>query len=194
MDIDEELMNQWEPKVQKIASNTFVVGLDREDIAQELRIALIKAAQGFEEDRGVLFHTYLHTAMINTVRTLIAKAQRRVPSESLDSTYVTAESGEVQQSSELLRALADPGEFTEDVEFDELLAESDLSPLERQFIDLRLEGLTMEEITEDLEESAYKIRQAVRLKLQGVLGYGEEETSPRWIDSEKTVDNWPRRV
>jgi len=90
MNIDEELMNQWEPKVQKIASNTFVVGLDREDIAQELRIALIKAAQGFEEDRGVLFHTYLHTAMINTVRTLIAKAQRRVPSESLDSTYVTA--------------------------------------------------------------------------------------------------------
>ena len=194
MDIDEELMNQWEPKVQKIVSNTFVVGLDRDDIAQELRIALVKAAQGFEEDRGVLFHTYLHTAMINTVRTLIAKAQRRVPSESLDSTYITAESGEVQQSSELLRALADPGEFTEDVEFDELLAESDLSPLERQFIDLRLEGLTMEEITEDLEESAYKIRQVVRLKLQGVLVYGEEETSPRWIDSEKTVDNWPRRV
>ena len=103
MDIDEELMNQWEPKVQKIASNTFVVGLDRDDIAQELRIALIKAAQGFEEDRGVLFHTYLHTAMINTVRTLIAKAQRRVPSESLDSTYTTAESGEIHQSSELLR-------------------------------------------------------------------------------------------
>jgi len=103
MDIDEELMNQWEPKVQKIASNTYVVGLDREDIAQELRIALIKAAQGFEEDRGVLFHTYLHTAMINTVRTLIAKAQRRVPSESLDSSYVTAESGEIRQSSELLR-------------------------------------------------------------------------------------------
>ena len=189
MDIDEELMNQWEPKVQKIASNTFVVGLDRDDIAQELRIALIKAAQGFEEDRGVLFHTYLHTAMINTVRTLIAKAQRRVPSESLDSTYVTAESGEIHQSSELLRALADPGEFTEDVEFDELLAESDLSPLERQFIDLRLEGLTMEEITEDLDESAYKIRQVVRLKLQGVLAYGEEETSSRWVDSEKTVDN-----
>jgi len=189
MNIDEELMNQWEPKVQKIASNTFVVGLDREDIAQELRIALIKAAQGFEEDRGVLFHTYLHTAMINTVRTLIAKAQRRVPSESLDSSYITAESGEIRQSSELLRALADPGKFTEDVEFDELLAESDLSPLERQFIDLRLEGLTMEEITEDLDESAYKIRQVVRLKLQGVLAYGEEETSSRWVDSEKTVDN-----
>ena len=106
--------------------------------------------------------------MINTVRTLIAKAQRRVPSESLDSTYITAESGEIQQSSELLRALADPPEFTEDVEFDELLAESNLLPVERQFINLRLEGLTMEEITEDLDESAYKIRQAVRFKLQGL--------------------------
>ena len=78
MKIDGQLMEQWEPKVQKIVSNTYVVGLDREDIAQELRIALIKAARGFEEDRGILFHTYLHTAMINTVRSLIAKAQRQL--------------------------------------------------------------------------------------------------------------------
>ena len=47
---------------------------------------------------------------------------------------------------------------------------------ESQFVALRLEGLTMEEITEDLQESAYKLRQGVREKLQGVL-YGEEETT-----------------
>ena len=46
----------------------------------------------------------------------------------------------------------------------ELIENSHLSPKEEQFILLRLEGLTMEEITEDLDESAYKIRQRLRDK------------------------------
>ena len=39
-----------------------------------------------------------------------------------------------------------------------------MTPKEHLFIQLRLEGLTMEEITEDLDESAYKIRQRLRDK------------------------------
>ena len=176
MIIDEQLMEQWEPKVQKIVSNTYVVGLDRDDIAQELRIALIKAARGFEEDRGILFHTYLHTAMINTVRSLISKAQRQLLTESFDRTYETEAGEALPQTSEIQLALADIDEFTHDVEVEELLVGSNLTPEEAQFVALRLEGLTMEEITEDLQESAYKLRQGVREKLQGVL-YGEAEAS-----------------
>tara|TARA_Y100000310_G_scaffold325235_1_gene388422 strand:- start:391 stop:921 length:531 start_codon:yes stop_codon:yes gene_type:complete len=176
MIIDEQLMEQWEPKVQKIVSNTYVVGLDRDDIAQELRIALIKAARGFEEDRGILFHTYLHTAMINTVRSLISKAQRQLLTESFDRTYETEAGETLPQTSEIQLALADIDEFTHDVEIEELLVGSNLTAEEAQFVALRLEGLTMEEITEDLQESAYKLRQGVREKLQGVL-YGEAEAS-----------------
>ena len=55
--INNDLINQWDPKVQKISSTTFIKGMDRDDIAQELRIAIIKAAQGFKEDKGVIFHT-----------------------------------------------------------------------------------------------------------------------------------------
>lgn len=181
--INDELIEQWEPKVQKIVSNAYVAGLDRDDIAQELRIALIKAAQGFEEDRGVLFHTYLHTAMINTVRTLIAKAQRYPPTESLDATYYTDFEGNLQQPTKISKALVDPDNFTEDVESLGLLTAANLSPIERQFIELRLDGLTMEEITEDLDESAYKIRQIVREKLQEVLDYGKEEKNKGGFDS-----------
>lgn len=177
MIIDDQLMEQWEPKVQKIASNTYVSGLDREDIAQELRIALIKAARGFEEDRGILFHTYLHTAMINTVRSLISKAQRQVLTESLYSSYETEAGESLPQTAEVQLALADTDEFTEDVEIDEVLVGAQLTSEESQFVALRLEGLTMEEITEDLQESAYKLRQGVRDKLQGVLFYGKEETT-----------------
>ena len=62
--INNDLINQWEPKVQKISSTTFIKGMDRDDIAQELRIVLVKAAKKFDEARGVSFHTYLHTAMM----------------------------------------------------------------------------------------------------------------------------------
>ena len=87
MNIDDDLIQQWEPKVQKMVSNTYVAGWDREDLAQELRIAIVKAALGFQEDKGVLFHTYLHTAMVNTIRTLISKAQHTIQSDSLDIVY-----------------------------------------------------------------------------------------------------------
>ena len=44
MQIDNDLILRWEPKIQKMAGNTYIAGLDREDVAQELRIAVTKAA------------------------------------------------------------------------------------------------------------------------------------------------------
>ena len=87
MEITEELMQQWEPKIQKMASSIIIPDLDREDLTQELRISLIKSAKGFDESRGIRFHTYLHTAMVNTLRTLLAKSNKRIPTKSLDITY-----------------------------------------------------------------------------------------------------------
>ena len=69
MEINDDLVTQWNPKIQKMVSNSFILGLDREDVAQELRISLIKAAKAFDENRGIVFHTYLHTSLVNTIRT-----------------------------------------------------------------------------------------------------------------------------
>ena len=165
MDIDNDLIMQWEPKVQKMASNTYVNGIDRDDLVQELRFSIVKAAQGFEEDRGILFHTYLHTAMANTIRTLMTKAQRLPPTVSADA---TVEDGEMNmQSIEVIEALTDPTDFTVDVNFADIIRKCGFSDLEETFITLRLEGLTMGEISEDLGESSYKIRQGVKDKLMG---------------------------
>ena len=87
MEINDDLIKQWEPKIVRMLSNTFVIGMDWDDLAQELRIAIMKAAHGFDEDRGVIFHTYLHTSMVNTLRTLISKAQRHQQPISLDAVY-----------------------------------------------------------------------------------------------------------
>ena len=180
MNIDNDLIAQWEPKVQKFVSNTYVVGWDREDLAQELRIAIVKAAQGFQEDRGVLFHTYLHTAMVNTIRTLISKAQHTLLSESLDVVYPGLED-EYQIPSKILQALLQEEVGLEEIEMQEVLARYNLSPQERTFIALRLEGLTMEEISDDLDISSYKIRTGVRDKLRELAH--EKETESDGVDS-----------
>ena len=186
MKINDELILKWEPKIQKLATSTFIIGMDKDDIAQELRIAILKAAKAYDSNRGIIFHTYLHTTMINTIRTLMTKAQEeyttvflvkqanekleeelkkqrdKVFLESIDMTF----DEEDFIPWEITEALQDPIDYYKDSEFDSWLASKNLNLNERLFITLKLEGLTMEEITEDLGESAYKIRQLLRKKFK----------------------------
>ena len=53
MKINDDLIVQWEPKIQRMLSNLFIIGMEKDDIAQELRIATMKAAKSFDEDRVV---------------------------------------------------------------------------------------------------------------------------------------------
>ena len=163
MEINNDLIKQWEPKINKMLQNTFVRGMDREDIAQELRIAIVKAAEGFKEDKGILFHTYLHTAMVNTIRTLIYKAERRLVPSSLDTAPTEEMVGGYAE------ILEDKSTTMEDMEFEVLLDSANLDQVEKDFLRLRVEGLTMEEITDDLGDSAYKIRQNLQDKVAYIL-------------------------
>ena len=183
IEINNELIETWEPKVQKIASSAFVLGMERDDIAQELRISILKAAKGFDSSFGTSFHTYLHTTMMNTLRTLIVKAQRKHVDtlsieELLESAFGDAPSNKIQQA---LGVIEDSFDHLETVEY---LRNSNLTSKEEHFIMLRLEGLTMEEITEDLHESAYNIRAGLREKVGALFGgkiyeYGETGESDR---------------
>ena len=58
MEIDNALIQQWEPKINRMLQTTSIRGMGRDDIAQELRIAILKAAKGFDPNRKVSFHTY----------------------------------------------------------------------------------------------------------------------------------------
>ena len=162
MEINNDLVIQWEPKIQKMVSNSFVVGLDKEDLAQELRIALIKAARAYDESKGAIFHTYLHTSLVNTIRTLITKAQRRPMARSIDLTFDDSS----VMPKEIATSMIEPKNYTEEIEANLWVHAQGLSVKEKLFLELKLEGLTMEEITEDLGESAYKVRQSLREKLK----------------------------
>lgn len=42
MEINNNLIEKWEPKIHRMTQNLFIVGMDKEDIQQELRIAIMK--------------------------------------------------------------------------------------------------------------------------------------------------------
>ena len=182
MQVTNELLRRWEPKIHKILQTTFILGMDRDDVAQELRIALLKAAQHFDETKGVSFHTYLHTVMMNTIRTFISKAQK---TKNVSTTYSingfnTDEYPEGFTSNAIMRSLTDvnASEFTSRLELADILDRASLSEKERDFLELRMDGLTMEQISIQLEESAYKLRVSLQKKLYSSLKGGDfnEET------------------
>ena len=160
IEINDELILQWEPKIQRLLANTFVRGLDKEDLEQELRIAIVKAAKGFNSDKGVIFHTYLHTAMVNTLRTLISKAQRTVVTFSLDESLDNENNGIGELPLAMSKALQ---VFMEDEDYD--LDFNKFTKDEQKFLELRLEGFTMEEISQEVGESSYKLRHTIQQKV-----------------------------
>ena len=86
-----QLLEQWEPKVNSMLRNVSIIGLSRDDIAQELRIAILKSARGYNpENTSAKFHTYLHVSMLNVIRSLMAKAQKRVHTVSLEQHLMTS--------------------------------------------------------------------------------------------------------
>ena len=179
MQIDNDLILQWEPKIMKMIRNTYIAGMDREDIAQELRIALTKAAKKYDESKGALFHTYLHTSLVNTIRTLITKAQRHPTFVSIDNNpYDTADTG--FYTSEVAKVLAKEEKEYEEVDTELLIHTNDengdpkLQSNEKAFVNYKLQGLTMDEITKKLGESSYKVRHSIREKFTDLLSETDE--------------------
>ena len=96
--------------------------------------------------------------MINTIRTLISKAQRSLQTRSLDEQLEQTESTLTFRINKALLVSTNDDEYQE-FNFDQLAMN------EQKFLTLRLEGFTMGEITQLVGESAYKLRQAIQQKV-----------------------------
>ncbi len=170
MEINDNLIIQWEPKVQKMASRASIVGMEREDIAQELRLVICKAAKKYDPDRNASFHTYLHTSMVNTIRTLITKAQARLKRQPI---FVQIPDDGTNQSFEELAAIEDSGFQT--VAFIEELKQLNLTPTEQKYIEAKLNKYNNKEIYFKLGcISPHKVRAQVKDKL--INYYGNQDT------------------
>jgi RNA polymerase sigma factor (sigma-70 family) len=184
MDYSEaQLLDQWEPKVNSMLRNVSIIGLSREDIAQELRIAILKSARGYNpENTTAKFHTYLHVSMLNVIRSLMAKAKKRVPTISLDQHLGFSFSHDSSLnkyiggsiSSKLLSALEDTAqaEAFKEVDLLSLIESCNLTPKELDFIDLRTQRYRLREITDRLGINASRLRESVKQKLEWGLEHG----------------------
>ena len=111
--------------------------------------------------------------MVNTIRTLITKAQRRPQPQSLDAllTYQDQESAPWRStgkiSKDLRNVLSTQADMDSNLMILSVFEELDLTPMEKDFLNLRMENLTMDEITATLKESAYKIRNRIKQKFGG---------------------------
>ena len=171
--IDNDLILKWEPKINKMVSNIYIHGFDRDDLAQELRLIVVKAAKLYKPNRNAIFHTYLHTSMVNTIRTLISKTGKIPIGRSMDfniwddgANY--APYGTFLVDKEILKKNQENNSTMLEVELEELINSNDLSYAEKSFIDVKIEGLTMDEISEDLGESSYKIRDNLKIKFSNI--------------------------
>ena len=164
MNIDNDLIKQWEPQVHKVARNVSVVGMDYEDIVQELRIGVMKAAKGYKEDSGVLFHTYLYKTLMNTASTLITKASkqyRAMPTTDMPENFES----KIEDVSSQLSTL----------ETVDMLGSLDLSCIEKAFIRLRKQGYSMKELGESLDiKGVYRLNKQIKQKVREQLGKERE--------------------
>ena len=130
--------------------------------------AVGKAAKKFNPNKNTSFHTYLHTAMINTIRTFISQAQKKIHPTSMDKLIMYSESEyvpfKISKALEDIRASA----FIDEIEIFDILDNLKLTEKEKKYIELRFEDLTMVEISEDLEESAYRVRNKIRKKFENL--------------------------
>jgi len=171
--IDDNLITQWEPKIQGLVNKYYVSGMDKDDLIQELRMVLMRCAEKYDSSKSTAtFHTYVHRGMINTLITLINKATKRPEVVSFDKTFISATEND-QNPNELQKALEDPNseDFSNLLLLDDILSEENeiFSEKEKVFISSRVDGLTMEEISEDLGESSYRVRQNLKDRLKAYL-------------------------
>ena len=176
MKIDNDLILQWEPKINKMLSNIYIYGYDREDLAQELRMIVLKAAKLYKPNRNAIFHTYLHTAMVNRLKTLWMQASKKIQGYSLD--LETSEDGNSYKLSDFVKQLDDN---LDEVEFVDYLDSLNLDKGEKEFLLKKFQNHTMKDIEEKLKSisdtkivngqevvvnySIYKVKKSLRNKL-----------------------------
>tara|TARA_R100000995_G_scaffold68147_1_gene36821 strand:+ start:7602 stop:8198 length:597 start_codon:yes stop_codon:yes gene_type:complete len=177
MEIDNDLILKWEPKINKMVSNIYIQGFDRDDLAQELRLIVIKAAKLYKPNRNAIFHTYLHTAMANRLKTLWVQASKKIQSYSLDM-QTDSDNENSYKLSDFIKQL---DENLDEVDFIDYLESLNLDAGEKQFLTDKFKNRTMKDIETKLKSisnkkivngeetvvnySIYKVKKSLRNKL-----------------------------
>jgi hypothetical protein len=137
---------------------------------------VLKAAKLYKPNRNAIFHTYLHTAMVNRLKTLWMQASKKIQGYSLD--LETSEDENSYKLSDFVKQLDDN---LDEVEFVDYLDSLNLDMGEKEFLLKKFQNHTMKDIEEKLKSisdtkivngqevvvnySIYKVKKSLRNKL-----------------------------
>ncbi len=184
---EEELVRRYYGLVRSCARPLFLAGGDSEDLIQEGMIGLFKAIRDYDTGRDASFFTFAELCVSRQMYTAVQAAGRlkNAPLNSYISIYADysqQEGGESSEEVKLINSLISPSEKNpeellidrENVERIEQMIEKELSPFEKQVLDLYLTGMSYGQIAKVLgrddkstDNALQRVKTKIRRELKG---------------------------
>ncbi len=181
-DITDHIMEKYKSMVKVKAKSMFLLGGEGDDLIQEGMIGLFKAIRDYDSGRDASFATFAELCVSRQMYTAVQASSRKkhMPLNSYISLYAGSIEGDRNEDAELMNALPansgmGPEEMMIDRENTEALEQAidrELSPFEKQVLDLYLTGMGYAEIARVLGKDAKSTDNAlqrIRAKLKRFL-------------------------
>ena len=160
----------------------FILGGDGDDLIQEGMIGLFKAVRDYDSGRDASFFTFADLCISRQMYTAVqaSKRQKHIPLNTYISLYGSASEQEESEERRLVEELSDrlgrsPEELFLDKErmnYLESKIENELSPFEKQVLDLYMTGMSYSQIAKVLgrdEKSTDNALQRLKGKIKKML-------------------------
>lgn len=160
------ICEKYKPLVRDKAKSMFILGGDNEDLIQEGMLGLFKAVRDYDSGRDASFFTFADLCISRQMYTAVQASRRKkhIPLNTYISLYgdnKEALEGETTDLTEILagKLQQDPEALfldKERVDYLERAIERELSPFEKEVLDLHLTGMSYSQIAKVLgrEEKA----------------------------------------
>lgn len=184
--ITDYIMEKYKNLVRNKAKSMYILGADNEDLIQEGMIGLFKAIRDFDSGRDASFYTFADLCISRQIYTAVKASgrQKHMPLNTYISLYsnITEVEGDGNGNEmSLVNALSSKDEQNpeelfidrENVEDIERAIETELSPFEKQVLDLYITGMSYSQIARVLgkdDKSTDNALQRMKGKLRKVLG------------------------
>lgn len=176
-DAMEKLLNKYKEMVLRKAKSMYILGGDSDDLIQEGMLGLFKAVRDYDSGRDASFRTFAQLCVTRQLYTAVKASSRKkhLPlNTAISLSRPVREDGEDEEFLDCLEADAsfNPEVYLigqEEIERLEEKIEKELSPLEKQVLELHLTGMGYVEIAHVLnrdEKSTDNALQRIRTKLK----------------------------
>ena len=179
----EYLLNKYKNFVRSKARSYFLIGADHEDIVQEGMIGLYKAIRDFRPDRLASFRAFAELCITRQIITAIKTAtrQKHIPLNSyvsLNKPIYDEESDRTLMDVITEDALSNPESMfidREDLSAIQGRIGEMLSDLEKQVLELYMDGKSYQEISEEMGRHVKSIDNALQRVKRKLSKYLEEK-------------------